>query len=61
LFERLPGPAAVVADFYDGVSMQRKPLYTTGDGQTILQDTNTSMADFVKLPRSLGTIPDPPG
>lgn len=61
LFERLPGPAGNADDFYDGVSMQRKPLYTTAGGQIILQDTNTSMADFVKLPRSLGTIPDPPG
>ncbi len=58
-FERLPGPAETASDFYDEVSMQRRVLGYTGTGQAILQDTNTSMADFAKSPRSLGWIADP--
>lgn len=56
-FERLPGPAAAFADFYDGLSLQRRGLRTLPDGRKVLQDTDTSMEDFVKAPRTPGWIP----
>lgn len=56
-FERLPGPAGAPGDFYDGYSYQRRILMVLPDGRKVLQDTETSMADFVKAPRSPGWIP----
>ena len=57
-FERLPGPAGAYGDFERGVSFQRRVLLVGPDGRQILQDTDTSMEDFVKAPRSPGWIPD---
>lgn len=57
-FERLPGPAYVAGDFDAGLSYQRRILYVLPDGRKVLQDTNTSMFDFVKAPRTPGWIPD---
>ncbi len=57
-FERLPGPAGALADWHDGLSAQRRVLRILPDGRRILQDTNTSMADFVKALRTPGWIPD---
>jgi hypothetical protein len=56
-FERLPGPAFAGSDFDNGLSEQRRVLTVLPDGRKILQDTNTSMADFVKAPRTPGWIP----
>ena len=56
-FERLPGPAGAFRDFYDGLSTQRRVLMVLSDGRKVLQDTNTSMVDFVKAPRTPGWIP----
>jgi hypothetical protein len=57
-FERLPGPAfAFPDDFNGGLSEQRRVLAVLPDGRTVLQDTETSMADFVKAPRTPGWIP----
>jgi hypothetical protein len=57
-FERLPGPAGTYHDFGDGVSYQRRVLTVLPDGRKVLLDTETSMVDFVKAPRSPGWIPD---
>ena len=57
-FERLPGPAAAHTDPDFTFSAQRRVLYTRPDGRKVLQDTDTSMEDFVKAPRSPGWIPD---
>jgi hypothetical protein len=57
-FERLAGPAAATSDFYDGLSAQRRIVYVLPDGRKVLQDTDTSMEDFVKAQRSPGWIPD---
>jgi len=57
-FERLAGPAGTYHDFGDGVSYQRRILTVLPDGRKVLQDTDTSMEDFVKAPRSPGWIPD---
>jgi hypothetical protein len=57
-FERLPGPPTRTQDFDDGVSIQRRVLYVLPDGRKVLQDTDTSMEDFVKALRSPGWIPD---
>jgi hypothetical protein len=57
-FEHLPGPASAFMDFYDGLSFQRRVLRVLPDGRKVLQDTNTSMFDFVKAPRTPGWIPD---
>jgi hypothetical protein len=57
-FERLPGPAWLIADVEQGLSRQRRVLYVLPDGRKVLQDTNTSMEDFVKAPRTPGWIPD---
>jgi hypothetical protein len=37
--------------------VERCVLTVLPDGRTVLQDTNTSMADFVKAVRTLGRIP----
>ncbi|UCG88273.1 MAG: hypothetical protein JSW71_06940 [Gemmatimonadota bacterium] len=58
LFERLPGPPSGHGDFDNGLSAQRRILYVLPDGRKVLQDTETSMVDFVKAPRSPGWIPD---
>ncbi len=55
-FERLPGPADYLSDFYEALSFQRRVLTVLPDGRTVLQDTNTSMADFVKAVRTPGWI-----
>ncbi len=55
-FERLPGPAGVLSDFDDGVSIQRRVLMVLPDGRKVLQDTETSMVDFVKAARTPGWI-----
>ena len=57
-FERLPGPGALWDSFYDSLSIQRRVLYVLPDGRKVLQDTDTSMEDFVKALRSPGWIPD---
>jgi len=57
-FERLPGPAAARSDFDNALSLQRQVLTVLPDGRKLLQDTNTSMLDFVKAPRTPGWIPD---
>jgi hypothetical protein len=58
-FERLPGPAySARLDFQGGLSYQRRILQVQPDGRKLLQDTNTSMFDFVKAPRTPGWIPD---
>ena len=57
-FERLPGPAFANSDFPRGLSYQRRILLVLPDGRKVLQDTNTSMFDFVKAPRTPGWIPD---
>jgi hypothetical protein len=57
-FERLPGPAGAFGDFERGVSFQRRVLAVLPDGRKVLQDTDTSMEDFVKALRSPGWIPD---
>jgi hypothetical protein len=56
-FERLAGPAAAVSDVYEGLSAQRRILAVLPDGRKVLQDTNTSMVDFVKAARTPGWIP----
>jgi hypothetical protein len=59
-FERLPGPAAAALDWVNGVdlSFQRRALVVLPNGRKMLQDSNTSMFDFVKAPRTPGWIPD---
>ena len=57
-FERLPGPAYRHGQFATGISYQRRILYVLPDGRKVLQDTNTSMFDFVKAARTPGWIPD---
>lgn len=57
-FERLSGPAASFSDFDQGLSIQRRVLHVRPDGRRVLQDTDTSMEDFVKAPRSPGWVPD---
>lgn len=56
-FERLGGPANAFPDFDLGLSMQRRVLFTLPDGRKVLQDTETSMEDFVKAARTPGWIP----
>lgn len=56
-FERLGGPANAFPDFDLGLSMQRRVLFTLPDGRNVLQDTETSMEDFVKASRTPGWIP----
>ncbi len=58
-FDRLPGPAFTNPDFAQGISYQRRVLTVLPDGRQRLQDTNTSMFDFVKALRTPGWIPDP--
>ena len=59
VFERLAGPAADEAsDIYDGLSAQRQVVSVLPNGRKVLQDTETSMVDFVKASRSPGWIPD---
>jgi hypothetical protein len=57
-FERLAGPAAAHFDFENGLTVQRRVLYVLPDGRNVLQDTDTSMEDFVKAVRTPGWIPD---
>jgi hypothetical protein len=57
-FERLPGPADYLSDFYEALSFQRRVLTVLPDGRTVLQDTNTSMVDFVKALWTPGWVPD---
>jgi hypothetical protein len=58
-FERLPGGGLKLpSDFQEGRSLQRRVLLVLPDGRKLLQDTNTSMFDFVKAPRTPGWIPD---
>ena len=57
-FERLPGPAFAASDFERSLSYQRRVLLVLPDGRKVLQDTHTSMFDFVKAPRTPGWIPD---
>jgi hypothetical protein len=57
-FERLPGPAFAASDWEEALSLQRRVLYVLPDGRKVLQDTDTSMEDFVKAQRSPGWIPD---
>jgi hypothetical protein len=57
-FERLPGPAFAASDWEEALSIQRRVLYVLPDGRKVLQDTDTSMEDFVKAVRTPGWIPD---
>lgn len=61
-FERLPGPAHWDGDG-EGASygLQRRVVAVLPDGRRLLQDTNTSMADFVRALGTPGTIADIPG
>jgi cytochrome P450 len=56
-FETLPGPALWSASDGPAWTAQRRVLFTA-DGRKILQDTNTSMADFVRAWKTPGWIPD---
>jgi hypothetical protein len=56
-FDRLSGPADYMStDFYEFLSVHRKTLTVLPDGRVILQDTNTSMYDFVKAAWTPGWI-----
>jgi hypothetical protein len=57
-FERLAGPPYRMGDTDRELSAQRRVLTVLPDGRKLLQDTNTSMFDFVKAPRTPGWIPD---
>jgi hypothetical protein len=58
-FERLPGPAdEYYSDFAERLSYQRRFFLVLPEGRKLLQDTHTSMFDFVKAPRTPGWIPD---
>ena len=58
-FERLAGPPwEPEPSLEQGLSAQRRVLMVLPDGRKALQDTNTSMADFVYAPRTPGWIPD---
>jgi hypothetical protein len=58
-FERLAGPADdYVTDWPNRVSYQRRVLRVLPNGRKLLQDTDTSMEDFVKAVWSPGWIPD---
>jgi hypothetical protein len=57
-FERLAGPAQMLSDFEQSLSYQRRVVGTLPDGRKLLQDTDTSMEDFVKAQRTPGWIPD---
>jgi hypothetical protein len=59
VFERLPGPAyEYFTDYPEGLSVQRRVVMTLPDGRKVLQDTDTSMEDFVKSAWTPGWIPD---
>jgi hypothetical protein len=57
-FERLPGPAWALGDFDEALSFQRRVLMVLPDGRKVLQDTETSMVDFVKAVWTPGWVPD---
>jgi hypothetical protein len=58
-FERLAGPVfEYLTDFPDGLSFQRRIVAVLPDGRKVLQDTDTSMEDFVKAPWTPGWVPD---
>lgn len=57
LFERLPGPAWAASDPVLELTEQRRILMVLPDGRKVLQDTETSMADFVKAAMTPGWIP----
>ena len=55
-FETLPGPA--VWDDSEGAAWTRqRRVLLSEDGRKILQDTNTSMADFVRAWKTPGEVP----
>jgi hypothetical protein len=56
-FERLPGPAWAATDPVQELTEQRRVLMVLPDGREVLQDTETSMADFVKAAMTPGWIP----
>lgn len=57
-FETLPGPASSDhSSDSPAWTLQRRVLFTS-DGRKILQDTNTSMADFVRAWKTPGWVPD---
>lgn len=60
-FERLPGPALWSGEDGASYSLQRRVIATLPDGRKLLQDTNTSMADFVRAFVTPGTLADIPG
>lgn len=61
-FERLPGPALWSGSAEAAYSLQRRVLGDSPIGTPLLQDTNTSMADFVRAMVTPGTIKQvPPG
>ena len=61
-FERLPGPALWEGETGALYSLQRRVLADSPTGTPLLQDTNTSMADFVRAMVTPGTIMQvPPG
>jgi hypothetical protein len=58
-FERLPGPGLKFpSDFEGGASLQRRVLLVLPGGRRVLQDTHTSMFDYVKALQTPGWIPD---
>ncbi|MDP2959548.1 MAG: hypothetical protein Q8N53_24220 [Longimicrobiales bacterium] len=59
-FERLPGPALWSGSMEASYSLRRRVLGVSPDGRRLLQDTNTSMVDFVRAMGTPGWIPDAP-
>jgi hypothetical protein len=57
-FGRLSGPAEMRPDGNESLTYQRRVVRVQPDGRKVLQDTDTSMEDFVKAPRTPGWIPD---
>ena len=56
-FETLPGPAVWSSSDGAAWTVQRRVIGHVG-GRAILQDTNTSMADFVRAWKTPGWTPD---
>ncbi len=56
-FDMLPGPALWESSDGPAWTAQRRVLFTS-DGRKVLQDTNTSMADFVRAWKTPGWVPD---
>ena len=57
-FERLPGPATLDGSDAAAFGIQRRVLGNSQSGVKLLQDTNTSMADFILAPGTPGWVPE---